>query len=42
MLPDFPRGFFETLFVLAAIGIVSACAGGVYLLWWLVQHVRFV
>jgi hypothetical protein len=42
MFPTIPDGFFETLFVLAAIGVISALGGIGYGLYWLVTHVRFV
>ena len=35
-------GFFETLFTLAAIGLVAAVGSIGYGLYWLVMHVRFV
>ena len=39
---NLPKGFFETLLVLAALGVLAlACMAG-WALWWLVTHVRFV
>ena len=39
---NLPEGFFETLLVLAAMGVLAlACMAG-WALWWLVTHVRFV
>lgn len=39
---DIPKGVFETLFVLAAVGLVATVTGLGYGLYWLATHVRFV
>lgn len=39
---DIPRGFFEVLFTLAALGAVTLLGLAGWGLWWLVTHVRFV
>lgn len=38
---DIPRGFFETLFVLAFLGAIGIAGALIYGLWWVVTHVRF-
>lgn len=37
-----PRGFFETLLALAALGALALIGAAGYGLWWLLTHVRFV
>ncbi|MGA0610046.1 hypothetical protein [Caldimonas sp. KR1-144] len=39
---NFPDGFFETLFALAAIGVVALLGFLGWGIWWLIQHVRLV
>lgn len=39
---NIPKGFFEALFALAALGAVSALGFVCYGVYWLVTHVRFV
>ncbi len=34
-----PRGFFETVFALATLGLLAALAAAAYGVWWLVTHV---
>lgn len=38
---DIPKGFFETLFVLAGLGLVALLCLGGYGLWWLLTHITF-
>jgi hypothetical protein len=40
--PDFPDHFFDTLFVLAIIGLISAIGAAGYLLYLIVTHIRIV
>ena len=37
-----PEGFFETLLVLSALGVVALVCTAGWALWWLVTHVRVV
>lgn len=39
---NIPAGVFETLFTLAAIGLIALVATFVYVMAWIVSHVRFI
>ena len=36
---NFPKGFFELLFGLAAVGVMAVLGAVVYGLWWVLTHV---
>ena len=46
MFPNVPTCFFDWLFKFAIIGFVTLCAlivgGAGFIIWWCINHVRFV
>ncbi len=39
---DIPRGFFETVTILACVGVLALLGVGGYAAYWLISHLRFV